>query len=170
MIRGEKVVIRGIQKEDASQIYKWVNEEQLRDFTGTLYPVSEFEHEKWIANVTTSQNTKLFAICVDNKCIGTIGLKNFDTTSRNVELYISIGENNLQNNGYGSDAVSTLTRFCFEHLNIHKVYLKVFASNKRAVRCYEKAGFIEEGMLKEHHFSKGKYEDILILAKIYDNT
>ncbi len=53
------------------------------------------------------------------------------------------------------------------HLGLHKVYLNVFESNLRARRCYEKAGFKTEGILNEHHFSKGEYENVLVMGKFY---
>ena len=40
MISGEKVVLKGITKSDSSKIYEWVNKEELRPLTGTLYPIS----------------------------------------------------------------------------------------------------------------------------------
>ena len=92
MISGEKVQLRGITHEDASLIYQWVNREDLRDLTGTLYPISEYEHEQWIKNVTTNGKQKLFTIYMDNSCIGTIGLKNIGYFNSNAELFISIGE------------------------------------------------------------------------------
>ncbi len=164
MISGKNVIIRGVQKEDSANIYEWVNVEELRDLTGTLYPVSEFEHEAWIKNVTTSGSTKLFLVLdkSDGRKIGTIGLKNFDTINRNVELFISL---NISG-GYGADAVETLADYCFRRLNIHKVYLNVFESNKRAIRCYEKAGFVREGVLLEHHFSNYGFENVVMMGKI----
>ena len=92
MISGSKVQLRGITYEDAPLIYQWVNREDLRDLTGTLYPISEYEHEQWIKNVTTDSKQKLFSIYVDNNCIGTIGLKNIDYFNSHAELFISIGE------------------------------------------------------------------------------
>lgn len=92
VISGKKVQLRGITHEDVPLIYQWVNREDLRDLTGTLYPVSEYEHEQWIKNVTTDSKQKLFAIYVDNSCIGTIGIKNIDYFNSNAELFISIGE------------------------------------------------------------------------------
>lgn len=166
MISGEKVQLRGVTYEDSTLIYQWVNLEDLRDLTGTLYPVSEYEHDNWMKSVTTSNDRKLFAIYMNNRCIGTIGLKNIDYISRNAELFISIGDNSAKSSGGGTDAVHTLVDFCFMHLNIHKVYLHVFESNKRAIRCYEKAGFHVEGTLYEHHFSQGKYENVLVMGKI----
>lgn len=92
MISGKIVELRGISKQDAPLIYEWANREDLRDLTGTLYPFSEYEHERWIQNVTMSGNQKLFAVYHEDNCIGTIGLKNIDQTNRNAELYISLGE------------------------------------------------------------------------------
>lgn len=42
MISGKIVKIKGISKQDAPLIYEWVNKENLRDLTGTLYPISEY--------------------------------------------------------------------------------------------------------------------------------
>ena len=99
------------------------------------------------------------------------GLKNFDSINKRAELFISIGNSEFlstpsSKGGYGTDAVKTLVNYCFNHLNIHKISLNVFASNKRAIRCYEKAGFVQEGLLKQHHFSNGAYEDVYVMAII----
>ena len=162
MISGEKVIIRGLTKNDAKDIYNWVNQEDLRTLTGTLYPISEYEHQEWMQNVTTSQNKKLFLVAdkQTGESLGTIGLKNFDYINRNVELFISLAVSG----GYGTDAVHTLVEYCFNHLNMHKVYLYVFESNTRAQRCYEKAGFKKEGILVDHHFSNGKYENVFVMG------
>lgn len=173
MITGDKTIIKGLTKDSSLLIYNWVNQEDLRLFTGTVYPISEYEHENWIQHIASSTDKKLFLICDKESgvAIGTIGLKNFDSLSRHAELFISIGSTDFVSNknkksGYGSDAVITLTNYCFNHLNLHKVSVSVFASNIRAIRCYEKAGFTTEGVLREHHFSNGKYEDVIIMAKI----
>ena len=82
-------------------------------------------------------------------------------------MFISIGDSSFMGGGFGTDAVNTLVNFCFMHLNLHKVYLHVFESNKRAIKCYEKAGFRVEGTLLEHHFAQGKYENVLIMGRIF---
>lgn len=166
MITGNKIVLKGITKESANEIYEWVNREDLRTLTGTVYPVSEYEHEEWIKRQVTSSDRKLFLIAEkeSGKNIGTIGLRNFDWISRNVELFISIGDYPKNTRGYGSDAVSTLVDYCFKKLNFHKVYLHVFESNKKAIRCYEKVGMRCEGVLKDQHFQNGNYEDVLVMG------
>jgi L-amino acid N-acyltransferase YncA len=43
--------------------------------------------------------------------------------------------------------------------------LSVFASNVRAVRLYERGGFVRCGLVPLRHFSKGKYVDEVLMAK-----
>lgn len=76
-------------------IYEWVNREDLRDLTGTLYPVSEYEHERWIQNITLSPDKKLFAVYLNNNCVGTVGLKLIDHINSNAELFISLGDTDV---------------------------------------------------------------------------
>lgn len=173
MITGEKTIIKGLTKDSAPLIYQWVNQEQLRALTGTVYPVSEFEHEEWIKKAATASDKKLFLIChkESGNPIGTIGLKNIDYKNSNAELYISIGDqthtaNGQASGGYGTDAVATLTNYCFNSLNLHKVYVRVYSSNTRAIRCYEKAGFKTEGVLTQQHFGNGGYEDVIFMGII----
>ncbi len=93
MIIGEKVLICGLTHESAPKIYEWVNQPELKRSTGTLYPVSEYEHGTWIQSKAQSPTDKLFLVKdkVSHEDIGTIGLKNIDWVNRNAELYISLG-------------------------------------------------------------------------------
>ena len=169
MITGKRIIIRGIRKEDVKEIYTWVNNENLRSFTGTLYPISEYEHEVWIKSQFESTEKKLFLVCdrQTKKALGTIGLKYIDLVNRNAELFINLGMiEEIEGQGYGTDAVSTFVAYCFKHLNFHKIYLNVYESNLRAIRCYEKAGFKQEGKLMEHHFNNGKYESVIVMGII----
>ncbi len=171
MIYGEKTILCGITKQSSAKILSWANKPELRKLNGTIYPISEYEHDQWLNNKMTNPNEKLFLVCDKQTMeeIGTIGFKNTNWISRNAELYISLGNEKYTEacgKGYGTDAVNTLCNFCFDSLGLHKIYLYVFESNARAIRCYEKAGFSVEGRLKEHHFFNGSFEDVLVMGKI----
>jgi RimJ/RimL family protein N-acetyltransferase len=60
--------------------------------------------------------------------------------------------------------MSLLRRHGFETLNLNRIYLRVYADNPRARRSYEKAGFVEEGCLRESVFRHGKYGDLFIMS------
>jgi RimJ/RimL family protein N-acetyltransferase len=47
----------------------------------------------------------------------------------------------------------------FERLGLHRVGLSVFSYNERAIRAYEKAGFVIEGRLRDAILRDGRYFD-----------
>jgi RimJ/RimL family protein N-acetyltransferase len=96
--------------------------------------------------------------------IGSTGFNEIDRRSRAAELGIMIVDKNCWNKGYGTDAVHTLVGFGFGELNLNRIYLRVFDYNRRAIRCYEKAGFVMEGRLRQGHYHNGQYYDVLIMG------
>jgi RimJ/RimL family protein N-acetyltransferase len=52
-------------------------------------------------------------------------------------------------------------------LNLNRAYLRVYAENLRAKRSYEKAGFVEEGRLREGVYKHGKYDDVIIMSILH---
>lgn len=170
LVIGEKVIIRALKRDDAQQILKWVNNPKMRYLTGTLYPVSDVEHEKWFENKLNEKVDKVFGIqeSTTESLIGIIGLKNNDLINRSAELYTYIGDELQWGKGLGTDAVRTLIRFAFDELNLHRVSLVVFSYNTRAISAYEKVGFVTEGIMRESHFKDGKYHDKILMAILND--
>ncbi len=63
-----------------------------------------------------------------------------------------------QNKHYGTEAIKALLKYAYEELNLEGKDLNVYSTNLRAIRCYEKSGFIIDG--------KGKTaEDIHMINK-----
>ena len=100
---------------------------------------------------------------MDGELIGEAGLHRIDHFSRTCELGIGIGRA-YWGNGFGQDAVRTLLDYAFEHLNMNRVGLYVLAEDPRAVGAYRKAGFVEEGRIRQHAWVRGRYEDELVMS------
>lgn len=170
MIKGEKVILRALEREDLRRCWKWINEQEVARGMATVIPKSIVEEEMWYEETQKSKTDKIFAIQVGKKHIGNIGLHKIDFRNRRVELGIMIGEKDYRDKGYGTDAIKTLIeKVAFNELNLHKVSLCVFLFNKRAIKCYRKCGFKEEGILREHVFKEGKYQDLLVMSLINKN-
>lgn len=63
------------------------------------------------------------------------------------QIGIRIGNKDYWDQGYGTEAVSLLVRYCFLHMHLGKVWLTVLPTNARAIRCYEKVGFVKTGKI-----------------------
>ncbi|MDP9225403.1 MAG: GNAT family N-acetyltransferase, partial [Actinomycetota bacterium] len=105
-----------------------------------------------------------FTIEVDDRVIGDCALMRFDQTARTCTLGIVIGERDYWGKGYGRDAVSTLVDYGFRHLNMHRIWLSVLASNERAIRSYESCGFREEVRLRRHIWVDGTLRDEVMMG------
>ena len=46
----------------------------------------------------------------------------------------------------------------------NRIYLYVFETNPRAIRAYEKCGFVHEGKLRQSVYRNGRYIDILLMS------
>jgi len=97
-----------------------------------------------------------------------VGLTGIDWKNRRAVLGIVIGEKEYWDNGYGTEAIATLLRFVFQEMNLHRISLRVYTYNQRAIRCYEKCGFKLEGRLRQARFRDGEYYDELIMGILRD--
>jgi RimJ/RimL family protein N-acetyltransferase len=99
--------------------------------------------------------------------VGNCGLIDIDWQNRSAEMGILIGEKQYWNQGFGSKAMRLLLKHGFENLNLHRLWLRVFETNQRAIRSYEKAGFTLEGKFREAQFLDGKYVDVMIMSMLH---
>jgi RimJ/RimL family protein N-acetyltransferase len=95
-------------------------------------------------------------------------LFHFDWTAQTSELGIGIGDAEYRGRGYGRDALHELLEYAFRLRNLRKVWLGVNADNDRAIRCYRVCGFVEEGRLRRHVWSGGRYADFLFMGLLRD--
>jgi RimJ/RimL family protein N-acetyltransferase len=57
-----------------------------------------------------------------------------------------------------------LVRYGFDELDLHRIYLHVFATNDPAIHLYERFGFRREGVLREAALIEGAWTDVLVMA------
>jgi len=99
-----------------------------------------------------------------SKLIGSIGVSSIDLENKHAEIGLAIGDKDYWGKGYGADATKVILKYCFDELRLNKVYLDVWQKNKRAIRCYLKCGFKEDGVLRQHVRKDNKYYDKLIMS------
>jgi RimJ/RimL family protein N-acetyltransferase len=169
MILGKRIRFRGMERADLPTFVAWLNDPEVRRGISHFLPMSMVREEQWFENnLAQPVEQQGFAVeaSIDGawKLIGTVGFHIIDWISRKAEIGIMIGEKSLWNQGYGTETMTLMLQHGFETLNLHRIYLKVFANNPRAIRAYEKVGFKLEGSLREAHFTEGAYIDDLVMG------
>jgi RimJ/RimL family protein N-acetyltransferase len=169
IIYGKRVRLRAVEREDVNKFHEWVNDPEVTRGLAMYLPMSLTDEENWFNSLAKrDQKEKPLAIEIRKgkswKLIGNCGVFDVDSVNSSAELGIMIGEKLEWNKGYGAEVMSLLVKHCIETLNLNRVSLKVYTENIRAVRSYEKAGFVLEGRLREAVYKFGKYDDILIMS------
>ena len=95
---------------------------------------------------------------------GNAGLFHLEWAGRCAEFGIFIGDKSRWDKGYGTEVLQLILLHAFDSLNLNRVFLRVFATNARAIRSYEKAGMIREGTMRQAIFRHGKYIDVHIMS------
>jgi RimJ/RimL family protein N-acetyltransferase len=173
VLKGEKVLLRSLEKEDLEAFNRFQNDFEIHQLADDepYVPRPFAFRERWFDEkvVKNEETTSVFfAIEADEKLIGSCGLFDIDTTSRNAVVGIVIGNRDYWGKGYGRDALGVLIEYGFQHRNLHHIVLDVLATNERAVRSYLAVGFAEEGRLREHAWFDGRWVDMVSMGILRD--
>jgi len=169
MIFGKRIRLRAIERDDLPRYVLWLNDPEVLQGIGLGSPLSTPQEEHWFEKVLehpVEQQPLVIEIQMNEAWIpvGNIAFDSIAWVDRAAEVGIVIGEKKFWNQGYGSEAMQLMLRHGFNDLNLNRVYLRVFATNPRAIKSYEKAGFIHEGWMRQAHFQNGQYVDVLLMS------
>lgn len=169
IVYGKRVRLRGAERSDLEKFVTWINDPEVTAGLTLFLPMSSVDEEKWFENaMQRPQEEKPLVIDMkdgtDWRLIGNSSFFAFDWVARSAEVGIMIGDKTVWNQGFGSEVMTLLLRHGFGTLNLNRIYLRVFAENKRAIRAYEKVGFVHEGCMRQAAYKNGSYSDVLYMS------
>lgn len=139
-----KILIRPLRFEDASVSWKWRNDPEVWEHTGSRpdIVVTEEIEKQWILDKLKERNSVRFAIEVDDVYVGNIQLTNI-VEKETAEYHVFIGDKSYWGKGVASLATAQIIRYAKNVINLQSLYLSVRPENNSAIRVYEKSGFVK---------------------------
>ena len=102
-------------------------------------PFTEAQEKDWVRQ-KLAEEAVLFSM-LEKETGAFIGNIEFmDVADGAGELGIAITAQ-MQDKGYGTEAIPAMVRYGMDTLGLHRVFLKVYPHNARAIHVYEKCGF-----------------------------
>lgn len=169
ILKGEKVSLGILLKEDLQKSWEWFNERSTARalFNSAHFTLREEEEEFYEEIKKNKDKMPAFAVIENGsgKFVGVAGFNWVNYQARWGEIFYYLASEEREK-GYGTEVVALLVDYAFNHLNLHKVWAKVHADNRASIRVLEKNGFTLAGRLRDHVWSDGKYVDELFYELI----
>lgn len=160
--------IRPWQKGDEDKFVIHANNRKvwrnLRDIFP--HPYTYDDAKEWIDLATGPLKDTNFAIEIDGKVVGGIGLNpQKDVYKKSGEIGYWLGEE-YWNRGIITKAVKVVAEWGLNDLGLVRIYAPVFGWNMASMRVLEKNGFQKEGALRKAVFKDGQITDSVMYAKV----
>jgi aminoglycoside 6'-N-acetyltransferase len=181
LVQNDTITIRLMQDDlqDYQLMEKWLTDEKVLEFYGgrdNPYPLEKLI-EEYQPLARGEDPEKPCMVSYKNVEIGYLQYCSLtDLTAEDRQTYglvetvdtyaidLFIGETNYWNQGIGTQVLSTFVTYLFKELQAVKVVIDPETWNTRAIRCYEKCGFMKVKLLPSHELHEGKYRDSWLMA------
>jgi RimJ/RimL family protein N-acetyltransferase len=175
LLNGMTVKLRPPRPDDAAaRLRLGSNAEIIRMYGGSRADVRPMTMEgaaRWVQGLMSQDYA--WIIEKAGELIGHIRLDRVDLKDRRASLAVGIDDPALLGQGIGVQAIKLAQEFAFNSLKLHRVSVRVVSYNHRAIRAYEKCGFVVEGREREAAFVDGEWHDDFmmgILAREYKHA
>lgn len=165
---GESIYIRKMEESDTEKIVEWRNSEAVRPHFIYQKLFTKESHLEWIHTMVNTGKVVQFIICSldTDEPMGSVYIRDIDLQHKKGEYGIFLAPTTMRGKGIGTQAARLAIEYGFSSLQLHRIFLRVFAENLQAIRSYEKAGFIKEAYLNDDVCIDGKYKDMVLMAII----
>lgn len=155
--------------EDLSMIKDWRNSQMeiLRQWK----PLTDANQERWYQIVSDDQNQVIFSIKEYNELnhlqlTGYCGITNIDYINHRGEISFLVDPTRACDpelyRTYFSTVLYLLCQYGFDELNLHKMFTETFDFREEHIKILEDFGFRKDGIMREHHYTKGNYWNSVI--------
>lgn len=164
MFAHDGLMIRALEEGDLERLRALRNEPSTWMMLTHVGFLDAEGQRQWFQHIRTAEDPRYYVICDEaHDFIGIVRTDALDRTNRSLRVGADIVPE-LRGRGYGRRSYELLKRYCFDYLNMHRIWLLVLADNARALHLYERQGFRVEGRYREAVFRHGVYHDYVVLS------
>ena len=83
-----------------------------------------------------------------------------------LEIGYDISDLTYRQKGFMTEAVKAIISYGFTTLRLHRIEALVGSQNIPSLKIMEKNQFRKEGLLRQHYYSSGRYDDTIVFSKL----
>lgn len=142
--------LRKLELKDAPLMLEWMHDNDVVENLGTNFLSKTLDNCVSFIKQSSESNSDVHMAVVDENDVymGTVSLKGIDYESKTAEFAIAIRKQAM-GKGFSSYAMKEIIKLGFEELNLNAIYWCVLKENKRAVRFYDKNGYLRTNIVNK---------------------
>ena len=163
-----EITLRALQDADLTELIAWWNRPEwasLQQLVVKPRPEATLEEmfRNWSVNKPRGDAGFSIVRQGSGELLGHLTLYGASLPERAASFAILVGPDHI-GRGVGPRATRLALAYGFRELGLNRIELHVWAFNTRAIRAYEKAGFVVEGRRREAVFHDGTFHDELVMG------
>jgi RimJ/RimL family protein N-acetyltransferase len=162
------ITLREISRDDIPAINRWRRDPAVADGVGAPRRFIGLDVDlRWYDDYLLHRGSEVrCAVCLaeSGQLVGMVSLTRIDYVHRNAEYNAMVGEREAKNRGVGTAATRAMLRHGLFDLNLHRIYVSILRDNISSIRMCEKAGFREEGTIREGAYKNGRYHYLVLMG------
>lgn len=170
MSKKEQIHLRPISVSDAPILFQFWSDPDVTAFMN-INPMQSVEQaEEMILYLTQLEHAagRYTIVLEDDTIVGTCGFNYIDAENQRGEIGYEIGKEYWRR-GYMSQALQALIEEGFHTLKLNRIEAKVEPGNAPSRRLLKKAGFHEEGILREYEKLNGVFLDMVMYSLLHSD-
>jgi RimJ/RimL family protein N-acetyltransferase len=162
------VKLAPLRSEHAAHFYPWLRNPEVIEYSLSIFQrlKTTAQIDQWFADTLQQPNTLNLGIWLaeTNTLIGYAGLTSISATNQSAEYFIFIGEQAAWGKGVGTMVTRQIVDLGFANHHLNRIMLTVSETNTGGVKAYTKAGFVEEGRLRQAACRQGVFHDKIVMS------
>jgi len=162
-----RIYLRPLHDADCTEQYVgWLNDPQVNHFLEVRHTTQTLESVRAFVRNARQRDEFHFGIFdrTGNKHVGNIKVGPIFRQHSVGDVSLFIGERSYWGRGLAAEAISGVSRYSFQALDVQKLSASMYVSNEASRRAFLKCGYREEGLRRAHYLLDGNREDILELG------
>jgi RimJ/RimL family protein N-acetyltransferase len=165
----ELIRLEPLNGKHVAAFFEIVQDEDIQRYTYVPREPDKAFVRGWIGRYEDAWKTGgragFAAVGHDGEVLGFAAIVHLDLGAREGEIGYAIASE-ARGRGVASRAVSLLTRWGFDELDLLRLELRIDVDNAGSERVAERAGYQREGVLRSKHFKEGLRSDVGILSRL----
>jgi diamine N-acetyltransferase len=161
--------LRPLEKSDLQWLQAHRNDQSTWMNLTDIRMVSMDQEEQWFSGI--QRDPARMCLVIEDcsrlvpKSIGIIKLSQIDWINRSLSIAADIAPDS-RGSGYGKALWPLILKYCFQFLNMNRVWFLVADWNSVGKHIYTKVGFKTEGVMRQALYRDGQYHDYILMGML----